>query len=833
MEKILRTLTWVGIFLILAGAVSCNLPFFNPEGEGDGDEHVPVNPAAPTNTDGAETILIPGGTFWMGSEATDTLAGEDEQPWHQVTLDGFYIYTHEVTNEMYAECVAAGGCLPINVMESGPTTHYGDPAYADYPVVGVDWNMADDYCTWAGGRLPTEAEWERAARGIESLLYPWGAEDPACDRVNMLGCAVPPDTVGVGSYLLGNSPEGVWDLSGNVWEWVHDWYDEDYYFFASSFNPLGPYAPEDVNNPLKVARGGGLYSEPNKMRSAERAGADLYRAYDDVGFRCVAGEGLALPDEYVPPLDRHEMVPPDPLDGGGEPLDDPDHMEWLRIGFNDASCPTPDGRIHIVIEVTSSEELEYSVSVEGMHFDCYYDDMLHLLHCEGPAPETTEHPGLYHAEVSFGTGGVLDHVFHALIEIPTDCPAPPPDRFSIDMECPDEGGLFTIDFYYSPPINWDIVQISGVDLACVELDETMIRCTAPDIRVGDHYEFYLHGTGEDGTEYEWMPWVPVLEDCLPLMRLLGASPFCFEDHPTVQVMYGDGWPPLDEVFAEGVDLDCIGMAPGVQICGDLTQPAGTEVEIQICFLGIDCISRTITVPDCPSPDATLGYLIEPYCYPPEDPAPAVTISYWPDDAAAVAFNANGFDLTCQYWGPGWYMCPGVPGAPGGETTITFCLEDGRCFSDPITIPDCAPTGDEGWRMISIGCHDETRIFFMIETGLAWLVPGAEFDYTATDGETTYACTVNPAMPGRIYCAGPRPEVPGPLEFCLQGPGEVAPTCQTYPDYNIWVASIPPCAPEEPEEPHVPSCADYTTLSECSDHGCYWWKSTETCHSEPE
>ncbi|MEW6093651.1 MAG: formylglycine-generating enzyme family protein [Chloroflexota bacterium] len=830
MEKILRTLTWGGIFLILAGAVSCNLPFFSPEGGENGDEHVPVNPEAPTNTDGAETILIPAGTFWMGSEAADTDADADEMPWHQVTLDGFYLYTHEVTNEMYAECVAAGGCLPINVMESGPTTHYADPAYADFPVVGVDWNMADDYCTWAGGRLPTEAEWELAARGTESLPYPWGAEDPACDRVNMLGCAIPPDTVEVGSYLLGNSPEGVWDMSGNVWEWVHDWYDEDYYLFSASWNPLGPYAPENMDDPLKVARGGGLYSEPLRMRSATRAGADPYRAYDDVGFRCVAGEGLALPDGYTPPLDRHDMVPPDPLDGGGDPVEDPDPEEWYSIGFGIASCPTPDGRMHIVLEADSSEEVDYEVTVDGIPFDCYYDEMLRLLHCEGPVPETTEYPDEYHALVWFNDG-LIGHFY---IDKPTDCDTFAPEMFSIDLECP-EDGLFTIDFYYDPPIIWDIVQISGVDLACVQLDDYLIRCTAPDIRVGDHYEFYLHGTGEDGTEYEWMPWVPVRDDCPGLVRILAASPFCFEDHPTVQVMYGDGWPPLGEVWADDVDLDCIGMAPGVQICGDLTQPAGTDVEIQICFVGIECISRTISVPDCPSPDATLGYLIEPYCYPPEDPAPAVSIHYWPFDLPVVAANANGFDLTCENWGGGWYMCPGVPGAPGAETTITFCLEDGRCFSDPMTIPDCAPTGDEGWRMIAIGCHDETRIYFMIETGLDWLFPGVDFDYTATDGETTYACTVNPAMPGRIYCAGPRPEVPGPLEFCLQGPGEVAPTCQTYPDYNIWVAAIPPCAPEEPEEPHVPSCADYTDEYTCNNlhkGECAWNYETGVCEDYP-
>ena len=241
----------------------------------------------PTNTDGAETILIPGGTFWMGSEDGDAQAEADEMPRHQVTLGDFPIYTHEVTHEMYARCVEARACIPVNALPGGPTSHYGDPAFAEYPVSGVDWLMARDYCKWAGGRLPTEAEWELASRGAESLRYPWGEEDPDCDRVNMSGCIDPPDTVAVGSYELGNSPYEAWDLSGNVWEWVHDWYDEDAYFFSSVIDPLGPNYSQ-----TKVVRGGGLYSEPVMMRSAARQPANPNRPYDDVGFRCVAMSDL-------------------------------------------------------------------------------------------------------------------------------------------------------------------------------------------------------------------------------------------------------------------------------------------------------------------------------------------------------------------------------------------------------------------------------------------------------------------------------------------------------------------------------------------------------------
>ncbi len=163
----------------------------------------------PRNTDGAELTLIPGAAFQMGSATSDLLADKDEFPQHQITLTDYYICTYEVTNQMYSACVDAGGCTGVESLDVGPTSHFEDPEYQEYPVVGVDWVMARNYCSWAGARLPTKAEWELASRGPDSLLYPWGEEDPTCDLVNMGGCAVPPDTQPVGNYLMGNSPEGV------------------------------------------------------------------------------------------------------------------------------------------------------------------------------------------------------------------------------------------------------------------------------------------------------------------------------------------------------------------------------------------------------------------------------------------------------------------------------------------------------------------------------------------------------------------------------------------------------------------------------------------------
>jgi formylglycine-generating enzyme required for sulfatase activity len=781
--------------------------------------------ASPTNTDGAAVVWIPGGAFWMGSEATDAAAAEDEMPRHQVTLDGFFIYTHEVTNEMYAECVAAGGCLPVNVMDSGPTTHSGDPAYTEHPVVGVDWNMANDYCAWAGGRLPTEAEWELAARGTDSLRYPWGAEDPTCDRVNMFGCNAPPDTLAIGSLANGNSPYAVWDMAGNVWEWVNDWYAEHYYTFSPPANPFGPPVNQDPNHPRKVVRGGGLYSEPDKLRGAERAGANPYRTFDDVGFRCVPMGELALPEGYEPALDRREMVPPDPLDGGGEHAEDPEEEAHYRLGFADVSCPTSDGRVFLVIEADSSEDVEYEVTVDGIPFDCLYDEMLRVLHCEGPVPETTEFPDMYHGQVQFIPHGGIGHFY---LEKPTDCGALPPDRFSMDLACPVDG-LFTISFFYEPPITWDTVQISGEDIPCVAVSETETRCTAPDLRTGDHYEFYLHGIGADGTEYEWTPWAPVLEDCPGLARFLDVSPFCFEGHPTIQVMYGEDWPPLIsvvETLATGGfpnALDCIGVAPGVHVCGDLMNVVGVSAYVQIWFGGGDLHDFHVIVPACPGTETEIGYSIGLSCWPPEAEAAAASIHYWPFDEALVAANANGFDLTCIYTGVQWYMCTGVPGAAGSATTITFCLADGRCFSDTGIIPACGEPPVGIWLLSEVGCHSETALYVIIDTGLDWLVPGAAFDYNVAGGGVIFGCEPMPGSPGRLYCSGDTmPSFAGGLQVCIRRDGEAEPTCRTFDDFT---ARAPATCVEEPPppEPPAPSCSDYTTQASCLANGCKWTK----------
>ncbi len=238
-----------------------------------GAEQTLVSPA-----DGMTLIYIPAGEFLMGSTKFDRDLETNEVPQRAVALDAYWISQTQVTNAMFARCAAAGACQYSASSETNP--RYQDPAYADHPVVYVSWQAAQAYCAWSGGRLPTEAEWEKAARGAGGQKYAWGDSSPASDTVNAGNAAG--DTTPVGAYPQGASPYGVLDMGGNVREWVWDWYDPYYYQYAAGSNPAGPAAGEK-----KVLKGASYSDAYRFARPANRLAHDPASPGVNRGFRCV------------------------------------------------------------------------------------------------------------------------------------------------------------------------------------------------------------------------------------------------------------------------------------------------------------------------------------------------------------------------------------------------------------------------------------------------------------------------------------------------------------------------------------------------------------------
>jgi formylglycine-generating enzyme required for sulfatase activity len=225
--------------------------------------------------DDMKLLYVPAGEFAMGSEN-----GEDnEKPAHTVFLDSFWVDQTEVTNSMYALCVNDGKCnVPGSKESLTRKNYYGDAQYNNYPVIFVDWNMAKTYCEWAGRRLPTEAEWEKVARGTEAFVYPWGNAMPDKNLLNYKD--VNGDTTEVGIYPKGASPYGALDMAGNVWEWVNDWFASDYYQNSPASNPLGP-----ESGSTHVLRGGSWNLNDDLVRSTYR-GTHPSEPNLGIGFRC-------------------------------------------------------------------------------------------------------------------------------------------------------------------------------------------------------------------------------------------------------------------------------------------------------------------------------------------------------------------------------------------------------------------------------------------------------------------------------------------------------------------------------------------------------------------
>ncbi len=245
-------------------------------------------------------VYVPAGEFLMGSSTADRNALADEEPQHSVYLNAFWMDKYEVTNAQYGRCLAAGKCAPLPVSRSNTRdSYFGNRQYDNYPVVAVSWNDAKLFCEWANKRLPTEAEWEKSARGIDGRLYPWGNTFDKNKANIWRGDGG--DTTAVGTYPTGASPYGVMDLAGNVWEWVADWYDPNYYASSPKDNPKGPSSGE-----RRVARGDSWHDLGDRDifskgvsyhwirgSAATRRSAYRYVLFPDtrylfLGFRCAA-----------------------------------------------------------------------------------------------------------------------------------------------------------------------------------------------------------------------------------------------------------------------------------------------------------------------------------------------------------------------------------------------------------------------------------------------------------------------------------------------------------------------------------------------------------------
>ncbi len=304
---------------------------------------------------GADVVYIPGGSFLMGSQKEDPNAKPDEIPMHKVLLKAFYIMTKEVTNKAYLGCVKSGGCTPPK-----NNSQYEDPAFATEPIVGVTWGQAKFYCNAIGGELPTEAEWEKASRGITGQEYSWGNTDPTCDKANTKGCAGAPDPVD--SHAAGASPFGLLNTLGNIAEWTLDGYSPDFYTKGGFESPINTDITKGV-----VVRGGDF--EKMAFTAANRSFEDPNMGFENIGFRClVRPNPLATicRDSYIP-----FCTPPDQTNDGcedGTPRVPPD-TSIPNPEVPNANCD-PNGGLTFTVNLNLPSADGYFVSINGNPANC-------------------------------------------------------------------------------------------------------------------------------------------------------------------------------------------------------------------------------------------------------------------------------------------------------------------------------------------------------------------------------------------------------------------------------------------------------------------------------
>jgi formylglycine-generating enzyme required for sulfatase activity len=295
------------VFLFITGCGNSTKPSNIIEIEDDyvweSDEYTVKCVPSPTGK-GGDMCFVPEGEFKQGcNEAIDDECGEAEYPFHKVLLSSYWIDKYEVTAEEYEKCIDAGACnnndkesphygkyRVDDITDYKSSCNIGNSENFNHPANCVSWYGAEAYCKWVGKRLPSEAEWEKASRGTDGRRYPWGNEAVNCDYAVMReqfgtqwGCGEY-ETWDVGKKELGKSPYGCYDMAGNVYEWVNDWFVEDYYELTIYLNPSGPESSYG-----KVIRGGSFIHQKRQTRSSWRY-FDLYWSETNqgtIGFRCV------------------------------------------------------------------------------------------------------------------------------------------------------------------------------------------------------------------------------------------------------------------------------------------------------------------------------------------------------------------------------------------------------------------------------------------------------------------------------------------------------------------------------------------------------------------
>ena len=249
--------------------------------------------------DGSTLVAVPGGEFIMGY-------GNDDNLEHKVTLGDFWIYRDEVTNSQYALCVLLGKC---SLPDTNINVNYGKNLRRNDPATGVNWDQAQAYCEFVNGRLPTEAEWEKTARGPDGNVYPWGDAAVSCDLANIGRCNN--ETKEVNDYPEGASYYGAGNMTGNVFEWVADWYEAQYYRVSPAENPLGP-----ESGVYRSVRSTAFRSDFFLGEAARRFREIPVKARDDLGFRCV----VENPAQFAPWCQTVAIV--NPNQSGGGPISD-------------------------------------------------------------------------------------------------------------------------------------------------------------------------------------------------------------------------------------------------------------------------------------------------------------------------------------------------------------------------------------------------------------------------------------------------------------------------------------------------------------------------------